>query len=94
MDERQETLPVGSQRTAKLVPIRGRVLALARELERLTREGGPGGGALGLEEALHVLRDRAGHELDADLVRACHLAHRAGALAAGAPPGLLCLPLG
>jgi HD-GYP domain-containing protein (c-di-GMP phosphodiesterase class II) len=80
-DERHDGSGKPKGRMGDEIPILGRVLSLAKELDRLTRSGGAQGTGLSLEQALAALRETAGEKFQADIVQACLVAHRSGKLA-------------
>jgi HD-GYP domain-containing protein (c-di-GMP phosphodiesterase class II) len=62
------------------IPPLGRVLSLAKEIDRLTREGGPEGKPLSIGEALQKAPPLAGAGFHPDVVQAALVAARNGAL--------------
>jgi hypothetical protein len=81
-DERHDGGGTPGRKRGDEIPILGRVLALAKEIDRLMREGGPGMKSLSLDDALAALRETAGAQFDAEVVKAALVAQRNGTLAA------------
>jgi pSer/pThr/pTyr-binding forkhead associated (FHA) protein len=82
-DERHDGSGKPRGRVADEIPLLGRVLSLAKELDRLTREGGEGKTPLDLEQALASLRKDSAEKFHPDVLGACLVAHRNGVLAPG-----------
>lgn len=79
-DERHDGSGKPKGKVGEEIPILGRILSLAKELDRLIRAGGQQGKGLSLEQALAALRGTAGEKFQSDIVQACLVAHRSGAL--------------
>jgi pSer/pThr/pTyr-binding forkhead associated (FHA) protein len=82
-DERHDGSGRPRGRVADEIPILGRVLSLAKEIDRLTREGGAGGKPLDLDQALAAVRKDSAEKFHPDVLGACLVAHRNGTLAPG-----------
>ncbi|MBI4603272.1 MAG: FHA domain-containing protein [Planctomycetes bacterium] len=79
-DERHDGSGTPAGRVGDEIPLLGRILSLAKELDRLVREGGPEGKGLDVGQALVAIRESAGEKFHPDVVQACLVAHRNGAL--------------
>jgi len=85
-DERHDGNGSPGSRLGDEIPLLGRILSLAKELDRLASttgiSAGTDTGAGGLEAALKSIRECAGRQFHPDVVQACLLAHRDGGLEA------------
>ena len=79
-DERHDGSGKPKGRMGDEIPILGRVLSLAKEIDLLTRSGGPQGKGMSLHQALALLRETSGEKFQTDIVQACLVAHRSGKL--------------
>lgn len=79
-DERQDGSGTPRSRLGDEIPLLGRILSLAKELDRLASTAATS--ADGLEAALKSIRESAGRQFHPDVVQACLVAHRNGALTA------------
>lgn len=79
-DERHDGSGKPHGKVGDEIPLLGRVLSFAKEIDRLVRQGGPDGKSMTLEQALASLRSAAGEKFQADIVQAAMVAHRNGIL--------------
>jgi len=79
-DERHNGSGSPRHRVGDEIPLLGRILSLAKEVDRLGRSGGPDGRGLPMEEALASIRETAGEAFHPDVIQACLVAERNGIL--------------